>query len=86
MSIIITGLILSSIYSVYVVCRLVGRDEYSVAQKVSQIILILVLPFIGAIIVHGLIRETDSSPEQIKSIDRTPFNGPDGWTDGGDGD
>ena len=86
MNIIITSLVLSSIYSIYVVWRLVGRDEYSVAQKISQSILIVVLPIIGAIIVDGLIRETDSSPEQLKSIDRTPFNGPDGWTDGGDGD
>ena len=86
MNIIITCLVLSIIYSIYIVWRLAGRDEYLVSQKVFQIILVLILPIIGALIVHGLIRETDRPLEQVKNVDRTPFNGPDGWSDGGDGD
>ena len=47
------------IYSAYVFWLLLPRDEYSKNQKVFQCVFMILLPLIGAFIVHGMIRDFD---------------------------
>ena len=63
-------LILISSYSVFALFILWGRDEYSKKQKVIQSFLVVFLPIIGAILIHGMVREFDRVPKS-----RGPNNG-----------
>ena len=54
---------LTSLYTVYVLCKLFPRDEYSKTQKAFQSFFVIFVPLIGAFIVHGMIREFERIPK-----------------------
>lgn len=71
----ITAAILA--YSAYVLFALCSRDEYSKDQKIAQACLVIFIPLIGAIIVHGFIREFDRvakprNPNDGQGVDGMP--------------
>ena len=53
------------------------RDEYSKKQKIMQSLIVLFLPLIGSMIVHGVIREFDRivkprNPNDGQGVDGMP--------------
>ena len=67
-------------YSVYVLYLLSKRDEYSTSQKKAQACLVIFLPIIGSIIVHGMIREFERIPKPRNPNDGQGVDGMPGGT------
>ena len=77
MKLIYSILVLIFIYSAYVLYLLWHRDEYSKKQKIMQSLIVLFLPLIGSMIVHGVIREFDRivkprNPNDGQGVDGMP--------------
>jgi hypothetical protein len=43
-------------YAIWVGIRVAGADFYSPAQKVTQLVIVLLVPLFGAVLVHALLK------------------------------
>ena len=56
------GLAAAALYQLFVTVRLIKFAGYSIGQKIAQVLLIWLLPLLGAWIVHVVIRTTEKAP------------------------
>lgn len=80
-NLVVAGLFLGiACYQVYVTVRVVGATEYSRVQKAVQVIMIWVVPFLGAGLCHLVLytstdRSRSSEGKSLEDNDLAPYGG-----------
>lgn len=71
-------------YQVYVMVRVVGASEYSRTQKITQAIIIWLVPFLGAGLCHLVLHTTTdrARPPKGRLLEEDDLHTIDGWLAG----